>query len=156
MNEALFGIDFHQRGSFVGNLVVEYVSLNHYLYTPGDFAFVRANGQVIQPGVMDTDGASVPRLLWSIAEFSPWDVFKAAAIHDWLYIAHHQGNDSIDFATANLILAEAMYTQGQDGPDQVSDLTIWAYLAAVSTPIGQEVWDHGMSQARMMALMGTR
>jgi hypothetical protein len=44
----------------------------------------------IEPGEMITTGASVPRRLWYVPGFSPFDYTRAALIHDWLFEAHHR------------------------------------------------------------------
>ena len=47
-------------------------------------------GWKIEPGEMVTTGASVPRNLWHVRGFAPFDFTRAALIHDWLYEAHHR------------------------------------------------------------------
>jgi hypothetical protein len=37
-----------------------------------------------------TDGASVPRALWCLSGFGPFDFTKSAIIHDWLFEGHHR------------------------------------------------------------------
>ncbi len=54
------------------------------------FAFRRSNGEVIRPGSIETDGGSIPRLLWFQDGFSPWTYAPAYLIHDWLYEAHRR------------------------------------------------------------------
>ena len=44
----------------------------------------------IEPEEMITDGASVPRYLWYVSGFAPFDFTRAAVIHDWLYEVHHR------------------------------------------------------------------
>src|SRR5204863_998536 len=39
---------------------------------------------------MITNGANIPRVLWNIPGFAPFDFARAAVIHDWLYEAHHR------------------------------------------------------------------
>ena len=40
--------------------------------------------RIVVPGGFETDGASIPRLLWWL--YSPWGSYaKAAVIHDYLY-----------------------------------------------------------------------
>jgi hypothetical protein len=47
-----------------------------------------------------TDGASVPRNLWYVSGFAPFDFTRAAVIHDWLYEAHHRYNMAVDALAA--------------------------------------------------------
>jgi hypothetical protein len=44
----------------------------------------------IHPEPFLTDGASVPRALWCLSGFGPFDFTKSALIHDWLFEAHHR------------------------------------------------------------------
>lgn len=49
-----------------------------------DYYFLSSIGTIKVPAGFTTDGASIPRLFWSI--FSPYgDCFGAAVIHDYLY-----------------------------------------------------------------------
>ncbi|MDZ4405750.1 DUF1353 domain-containing protein [Prosthecobacter sp.] len=54
------------------------------------FSFKRPNGEVIKPGSIETDGGSIPHLLWAQKGFSPWTYAPAYLIHDWLYEAHRR------------------------------------------------------------------
>ncbi len=44
----------------------------------------------IEPEEMITNGASIPRKLWYVPGFAPFDFTRAAVIHDWLFEAHHR------------------------------------------------------------------
>jgi hypothetical protein len=44
----------------------------------------------IEPEEMITNGASIPRNLWYVPGFAPFDFTRAAVIHDWLFEAHHR------------------------------------------------------------------
>jgi hypothetical protein len=44
----------------------------------------------IVPQSMLFDGASVPRFLWHVKSYGPFDFTKSAIIHDWLFEAHHR------------------------------------------------------------------
>jgi hypothetical protein len=56
---------------------------------PGRGRYRFANLKIV-PGMMITNGASVPRSFWHIPGLSPWDYAQAAVIHDWLFEAHHR------------------------------------------------------------------
>ena len=58
----------------------------------------RREAWTIIPEPMITNGASVPRNLWYMPGFSPFDFTRAALIHDWIFEAHHR-----------YIMAEAAY-----------------------------------------------
>ena len=59
------------------------------------------------------DGATTPRLFWSIPGFSPWDSwYRAAAVHDWLWSEHHAGRDKATFDESNELLFEMILACG--------------------------------------------
>jgi hypothetical protein len=78
--------------------------LEHY------FRFKSKVATVTAPTGMLTDGASVPRVFWSI--FQPYGrYFPAAVIHDWLYLAA-SAKTGIDRKDADEIFLEAMAALG--------------------------------------------
>ena len=82
------------RGMIVGRPCIEWVKPDKFVYDRSKneaFLFVRSNGEVIQPGSIETDGGSIPRLLWIQQGFSPWTYAPAYLIHDWMYEAHRRG-----------------------------------------------------------------
>ncbi|MDZ4286611.1 MAG: DUF1353 domain-containing protein, partial [Prosthecobacter sp.] len=82
------------RGVIVGRPCIEWVKPDKFVYDQeknGTFAFIRPNKEVIQPGSIETDGGSIPRLLWFQEDFSPWTYAPAYVIHDWMYEAHRRG-----------------------------------------------------------------
>jgi hypothetical protein len=52
-------------------------------------------GEPIQPGMMYTDGGSIPRIATVFKGFSPWGYAPAYMIHDWLFIAKHCVTDGM-------------------------------------------------------------
>jgi hypothetical protein len=78
--------------------------LSHY------FRYISSWGIITVPTGFQTDGASVPRIFWSI--FQPYGkYFPAAIIHDYLY-SRYSNRLSIDRKTADLIFKEAMFNLG--------------------------------------------
>ena len=76
------------------------------LETP--FRYFSSFGIITVPAGTETDGASVPRLFWTI--FDPWgEYFGAAVIHDFLY---SPGNTEHDRWAADEIFKEAMFNIG--------------------------------------------
>ena len=76
----------------------------------GAFRYLSSKGEIVVPLGYPSDGASVPRIFWSI--FSPFngDYFESAIIHDFLY-----SNTSGYIFTrkeCDQIFLEAMYNQG--------------------------------------------
>lgn len=144
---ALWTERFKKRGQFQNDCRVTWRGpLNYEFDTTTGFQFVRSNGQVIKPGAMFTDGGSIPRLLWSMPGLDPWTYFPAYLIHDFLFLANHQGingatDGPVDFDTANAILTEGIYTLGQDGVAKVNDFDLMSIYEAVSSGIGLKVWN---------------
>jgi hypothetical protein len=88
-------------GSVEGSRVFQ---LTHY------FRYIGSLGMITVPTGFHTDGASVPRVFWSI--FQPYGAyFPAAIIHDWLYSAQSK-RLHIDRKTADLIFKESMFNLG--------------------------------------------
>jgi hypothetical protein len=75
------------------------------------FRYVSSMGKIIVPRNFYSDGASVPRIFWTI--FSPFgNYFKAALIHDFLYSKDSEKHYHIDRKTCDLIFKEAMFNLG--------------------------------------------
>jgi hypothetical protein len=62
----------------------------------------------IEPEEMITNGASIPRNLWYVPGFAPFDFTRAAVIHDWLFEAHHR----YIMANATFEAAKAHHDEG--------------------------------------------
>lgn len=80
-------------GKIVGQPCVEWKKPDKFVYVRSknpQFAFKRPNGDTIRPGNIETDGGSIPRVLWSQKDFSPWTYAPAYLVHDWLYEAHRR------------------------------------------------------------------
>jgi hypothetical protein len=74
------------------------------------FSYLSSRGPLTVPAGFETDGASVPRMFWSILDpFGPY--FKAAVIHDWLYSPH---NRRFTRAQSDELFLEAMRNNGLD------------------------------------------
>jgi hypothetical protein len=81
------------RGVIVGRPNIEWVKPDKFIFDRSknqSFCFHRFNGEVIKPGSIETDGGSIPRLLWIERGYSPWTFAPAYLIHDWLYEAHRR------------------------------------------------------------------
>jgi hypothetical protein len=70
-----------------------WVSSDTFIYVPGpekrNFVFETANGRIIAPGLMYTDGGSIPRIAQIFKAFSPWGYGPAYIVHDWIFYAQH-------------------------------------------------------------------
>jgi len=73
-----------------------------------EFRYISPRGTITVPKDFITDGASIPRLFWSI--IGPFgDYFAAAVVHDFLYSLH---NDTCNRKESDLIFKEAMFNLG--------------------------------------------
>jgi len=76
------------------------------------FIYLSSRGQITVPLGFTTDGASIPRVFWSLlGPFGPY--FEAAVIHDFLY---SPWSDGFSRAEADSIFKEAMFNLGLDWP----------------------------------------
>ena len=66
---------------------------------------------VVIPKGFISDGASVPRILWSI--YPPFGRYlEAAIVHDWYCVLGHKGESPIDYKIAADVFREAMQACG--------------------------------------------
>lgn len=73
-----------------------------------DFRYRSSLGTITVPAGFITDGASIPRIFWTIlAPFGEY--FEAAIIHDYLYT---EANRKFTRAETDLIFKEAMFNVG--------------------------------------------
>jgi hypothetical protein len=76
------------------------------------FRYHSSVGTIRIPKGFYTDGASVPKIFWSLLD--PWsNFFSSAIVHDWLY--SKDSNDIFPVADrkeADLIFKEAMFNAG--------------------------------------------
>ncbi|MEZ5387673.1 MAG: DUF1353 domain-containing protein [Prosthecobacter sp.] len=111
-------------GVIAGKPTVEWTQPDKFVYARSQnpyFVFKRSNGEVIRPGSIETDGGSIPRMLWSQKDFSPWSYAPAYLVHDWMYEAHrrkvpagtdaggkpvHYTKDQADWIMAEIIKAQ--------------------------------------------------
>ncbi|MCW1921331.1 DUF1353 domain-containing protein [Luteolibacter arcticus] len=76
------------------------------------FTYLSSRGAITVPAGFVTDGASIPRVFWSVlAQFGPW--FGAAIIHDWLY---SELNLRFTRLQSDDLFKEAMFNAGLDWP----------------------------------------
>lgn len=139
------------KGTVGGRLTIEWVGADKFIYRPDaqkPFYFKRANGEVIQPKAMYTDGGSIPRPLWALRGYSPWGFGPAFIAHDWLFDAHHcnlpEAKPHTVFTAAD-VLAEVMKTLMEADNAQVmkSPSLLYTIDGAVRTPIAQKLWNEG-------------
>jgi hypothetical protein len=71
-----------------------WVGVDKFVYVPGsksnNFGFETAHtGRIIEPGLMYTDGGSIPRIAQIFKPFSPWGYGPAYIVHDWVFYGHY-------------------------------------------------------------------
>jgi hypothetical protein len=143
-------------GRLGGRVLTMWVGENDFVNIPAPgavFYFQTARaGNSIQPGLMYTDGGSIPRFAQILKGFSPWGFGPAYVIHDWIFFGRHcilDGQDdkrfddvrNISFDESAVILAEAIRTLVDYGqvPERVFAADIISN--AVDTSIARQLWD---------------
>lgn len=117
----------------------------------------------IRPGLMYTDGGSIPKAAQLFKGFSPWGYAPAYMVHDWLFVARHCLRDgkateaqkdlaAVDFPTSAAILGEAIRTlvaERRVGPNDLAGAVI---SGTVNGPISRAIWDRdGQCEARAVS-----
>ena len=110
------------------------------------FAFVRHNGERIEPRRMFTDGGSVPRLVQWYADLDPWGYAPAYLLHDWLFELHHCEEAAAKPFTrtlgdTNAVLLEAVVTLVSLKICRNDPLATAMIALAVGSPIAKALWD---------------
>lgn len=149
-------------GIFQGTLDVRWIKPDRFIYMPDKddpLRFTTADGRVLQPLAMYTDGGSIPRLFWSMPGYSPWGYAPAYIIHDWVFLAHHCRFDEyrdITFERSAQLLAEGIKTLMESGTAPREETILWSIYEAVRSPVARSLWDSAWScdlpAARELAL----
>ena len=109
-------------------------------YIPDDdpLIFYRANGEIITPGEMETDGGTIMPILQVLSGVSRWSYAWAFLIHDWEWEIRRASGKS--FTEVNLTLAEAMRTMQVMGvlSDRPNDI-INVYRGVMSS-VARKLW----------------
>lgn len=131
-----FTYDGTPPGQLKGQLLVIWVGEDKFVYWPrtndpltftlGPDLQQKLGVQTIRPGLMYTDGGSIPRPLRALDGFSPWGYAPAYILHDWAFHAHycnveevpHDPKDAMEyekisrfqFEDSAALLAEVMKT----------------------------------------------
>lgn len=109
-------------------------------------------GAKIQPGLMYTDGGSIPKIAQIFKGLSPWGYAPAYMIHDWMFTAHHcivdGENDkrfdqvrNVSFEDSAKILGEAIQGMVKANKVQRNDVAGTAITAAVGSGIAKNLWN---------------
>lgn len=117
----------------------------------------------IRPGLMYTDGGSIPKAAQLFKGFSPWGYAPAYMVHDWLFVARHCLRDgkaseaqkdleAVDFPASAAILGEAIRTLVAERRVDPNDLAGAVITGTVNGPISRAIWDRdGQCEARAVS-----
>jgi hypothetical protein len=146
-------------GRLGGRVVTMWVGEDKFIYVPapkgGWFYFETAqSGKLIEPGLMYTDGGSIPRFARAWQGFSPWGFGPAYVIHDWIFYGHHcvvdgrndgRFNDvkDITFDESALILAQVIKTLVDHGQVPENAFATDIISNAVDSTVARALWDKG-------------
>lgn len=167
-------------GTFSGSLVVIWVGEGgtsgdgRFLYVPepgNPLTFRRRNssapGAVIRPGIMYTDGGSIPKIAQAFRGFSPWGYAPAYMVHDWLFVARHCLKDGsgeskyrrladVNFDESAKIIGEAIRTLVESRRVKENDTAASLITAAVGTEVARRLWDADEACASSAVSAGDR
>jgi hypothetical protein len=92
-------IDPNDPGALRGQLMIFWVGEDRFVYYPApedplvyelpSSLKATTGADSIRPGIIYTDGGSIPSAVRGWAGFSPWGYGPAYIVHDWLFAAHH-------------------------------------------------------------------
>lgn len=153
-------------GEFQGEVIVMWVDETEGRLGDGKFVFVPsetplvfkrdnpdASVTTIEPGMMYTDGGSIPALAQGLKGFSPWGYAPAYMVHDWLFVARKCKNDGMadaeqealvgkmSFHESAEIAAEAIKTLVESGRVARNDVAGSAISWAVAGPVARGLWN---------------
>ncbi|MGO6883243.1 hypothetical protein ACC734_18975 [Rhizobium ruizarguesonis] len=151
-------------GEFTGTLFVMWVDEGgssgdgRFVFVPDPnkpLTFTRPTSSpaptVIRPGVMYTDGGSIPKIAQVFNGLSPWGYAPAYMVHDWLFVARQCLTDgstdpqfqwvaNISFHQSAEILGEAIKALVRSKQVRKEDVAASAITLAVTTPIARKSW----------------
>lgn len=155
-----------------------WVGANKFVYVPGDnatysFTFETSEGHVLAPGLMYTDGGSIPRFAQGLKGFSPWDYGPAYIVHDWVFYARNCAVDHLlrdedpfedrrrfadvyrmpggivmDFHASSRVLAEAIWAIMDDGEVRRAPFSAAVISSAVDSAFALALWNETGACAR--------
>ena len=138
-------------GRFSGGFSLRWLGPERFRYIPDIDAltFHRANGEIITPREMETDGGTILPILQVLSSVSRWSYAWAFLIHDWDWEIRRITGKS--FAEVNLTLAEAMRTmQVMDVlPNRPTDI-INVYRGVMSS-VARRRWVDGRNKTSPIA-----
>ena len=142
--------DQTKTGDLKGTIRIRWVANDQFVYEPDPsdpLRFKRADGSIIEPRTMYTDGGSIPQALRAIKAYSPWGYAPAFLIHDWLFVVKQcklSGHEKLTLEDAANVMAEAMKTL-MEKPDfgGVNKLVHYSMYEGVRSSTARDYWDQG-------------
>lgn len=153
-------------GRLNGQLLVIWVGEDKFVYWPttkdpltftlGPALHSKLGISTIRPGLMYTDGGSIPRPLRAFDGFSPWGYGPAYIMHDWIFAAHHclvQGrpdpSDPVEydkvkrftFDDSAALLAEVLKTLMVNNRVRTNAEVFNAISFGVDSGVARNLWD---------------
>jgi hypothetical protein len=139
---------------------VRWVKNDYFQFIPNcddPFIFTRANGKIIRPGVMYTDGGSIPRFAWGVPGYSAWGYAPAHIVHDWLFEAKHCGyppDDRYTFDETIDVMAEGLKAVMEAHPEYRNYFVFDTVTAAVGSSMARRIWEKGQCKAPSIRIQG--
>jgi len=140
-----------ETGKLKGTITLKWAKPDLFLFEPDEddpLTYLR-NGESkpIVPGVMFTDGGSIPRPMRAFKNYSPWGYAPAFIVHDWLFVMQHckvEGYEKFTLDSSALIMSEVMKTMMESPEFKFGDKqTLYLMYLAVKTPLAKKWWESG-------------
>ncbi len=154
-------------GRFSGQLMVFWDGEDKFVYypAPGDplkYTLPAAIAKQLKtdsltPGIIFTDGGSIPRAVRGVVGFSPWGYGPTYILHDWIFATHHcidQLEDldprdrpqaelvrKIDFPLSADLLATSIAALIAQEKVPKRDFAPKAIYGAVESVVARNIWD---------------
>jgi hypothetical protein len=163
---AVFTYDGTLPGRLKGQLLVIWVGEDRFVYWPttkdpltftlGPALQKKLGIDTIRPGLMYTDGGSIPRALRAFDGFSPWGYGPAYIMHDWIFAAHHclvqdrpDPKEAVEYEKVKRftfddsaeLLAEVMKTLMVDQKVRTKPEVFNAISFGVDSVVAKNLWD---------------
>ena len=138
-------------GFLKGHVLIRWYSQDKFIFIPDEKnpfsfrpSFFRGSHDIV-PGLMYTDGGSVPQVLWGIPGLSPWALGPAYVIHDWIFLVHRCNLPAppevkaITFQQSAQILAEVGKSLVE--ANLIKDNKLEEIVWAVRTKYAESLWN---------------
>jgi hypothetical protein len=150
--DMIYGWHYDQTkiGELKGTIRIKWLAQDKFLYEPDPadpLVFKRADGTVIRPEAMYTDGGSIPQALRAIKAYSPWGYAPAFLVHDWLFAmkqCKRPGYEKLTLEGAADVMAEAMKTLMEKSDfGGVNKLVHYSMYQGVLSTTAKDYWNNG-------------